>query len=161
MSQSTINDIRNDAYFIGTFDGIDRYVRFDLNAFAEMENAYGSMDAANEALSKGTMKDIRRILWLGLIHDQAVLDEVTGEPVRYNLTVYQVGKWLTPTNMKDVMKKLMDAINGSMPEDSEGTPNTNGQVVNFNATAAAGNEDPNVSKPLQDGTGPSTITPVQ
>lgn len=86
-----LEEIRNDSYYIGTFDNQKRYVRFDLNAFAEMEKIYGSMEAANEALSKGTMQDIRKILWLGLIHDQAVLDEITGEPIKYNLTVYQVG----------------------------------------------------------------------
>ena len=155
-----LEEIRNDSYYIGTFDCQQRYVRFDLNAFAEMEKIYGSMEAANEALSKGTMQDIRKILWLGLIHDQAVLDEVTGEPIKYNLTVYQVGKWLTPSNMKDVMQKLMDAINGSMPEDADGAPATDNKVINMNAANAAG-ADENLTQPPQDGTGHSTTTPVQ
>lgn len=153
-----LEDIRNDSYLIGNFGGKDRYVRFDLNAFAEMEKIYGSMDAANEALSKGSMQDIRKILWLGCIHDEAVIDEITGEPVKYNLSAYQVGQWLTPRNMKDVMKKLMDAINGSMPEDEEGTPDTEGKVVNLTAAKAAGEvSDPNVATPSPVGTGPSTI----
>lgn len=155
-----LEEIRNDSYYIGTFDCQQRYVRFDLNAFAEMEKIYGSMEAANEALSKGTMQDIRKILWLGLIHDQAILDEITGEPIKYKLTVYQVGKWLTPSNMKDVMQKLMDAINGSMPEDADGTPATDNKVINMNAANAAG-ADENLTQPPQDGTGHSTITPVQ
>ncbi|HCR73995.1 MAG TPA: hypothetical protein DIW26_06350 [Ruminococcus sp.] len=155
-----LEEIRNDSYYIGTFDCQQRYVRFDLNAFAEMEKIYGSMEAANEALSKGTMQDIRKILWLGLIHDQAVLDEVTGEPIKYNLTVYQVGKWLTPSNMKEVMQKLMDAINGSMPEDADGAPDTDNKVINMNAANAAG-ADENLTQPPQDGTGHSTTTPVQ
>ena len=155
-----LEEIRQDSYYIGEFDGQRRYVRFDLNAFAEMEKIYGSMDAANEALSRGTMQDIRKILWLGLIHDQAVLDEITGEPIKYNLTVYQVGKWLTPHNMKDVMKKLMSAINGAMPENDEGAPSSDGTVVNFNATQAAGAPE-NLNNPPQVGTGHSTITQAQ
>ena len=155
-----LEEIRNDSYYIGTFDCQQRYVRFDLNAFAEMEKIYGSMEAANEALSKGTMQDIRKILWLGLIHDQAVLDEVTGEPIKYNLTVYQVGKWLTPSNMKEVMQKLMDAINGSMPENADGAPDTDNKVINMNAANAAG-ADENLTQPPQDGIGHSTTTPVQ
>lgn len=155
-----VEEVRNDSYYIGTFDCQQRYVRFDLNAFAEMEKIYGSMEAANEALSRGTMQDIRKILWLGLIHDQAVLDEVTGEPIKYNLTVYQVGKWLTPSNMKEVMQKLMDAINGSLPEDAEGKPATDNKVINMNA-ANAGGATENLTQPPQVGTGHSTITQEQ
>ncbi len=155
-----VEEVRNDSYYIGTFDCQQRFVRFDLNAFAEMEKIYGSMEAANEALSRGTMQDIRKILWLGLIHDQAVLDEVTGEPIKYNLTVYQVGKWLTPSNMKEVMQKLMDAINGSLPEDAEGKPATDNKVINMNA-ANAGGATENLTQPPQVGTGHSTITPEQ
>lgn len=155
-----VEEVRNDSYYIGTFDCQQRYVRFDLNAFAEMEKIYGSMEAANEALSRGTMQDIRKILWLGLIHDQAVLDEITGEPIKYNLTVYQVGKWLTPSNMKEVMQKLMDAINGSLPEDAEGKPATDNKVINMNA-ANAGGATENLTQPPQVGTGHSTITPEQ
>lgn len=117
MSEN-LNSIRDGYYSIGVFDGKERFVRFDLNAFAEMERVYGSMDAANEALSKGSMTEIRRILWFGLIHDNAVLDEITGEPIKYTLTVYEVGKWLTPSNLQDVMNKLSAAINGAIPAET-------------------------------------------
>lgn len=124
-----LNSLRNGYYAIGVFPegndaegnplGVERYVRYDLNAFAEMERIYGDMEKANEALTKGSMTDVRRILWLGLIHDAAVLDEITGEPIRYTLTMYEVGKWLTPTNMREVMNKLNSAISGSVPHDDE------------------------------------------
>ncbi|MEG1543474.1 MAG: hypothetical protein RR382_02965 [Tannerellaceae bacterium] len=114
--------MRTGYYPIGKFpegeEGVERHVRYDLNAFAEMERIYGSMEAANEALTKGSMTDVRRILWLGLIHDQAVLDEITGEPIKYKLTIYEVGKWLTPANMKEVMEKLNTAISGSVPAEA-------------------------------------------
>jgi hypothetical protein len=130
-----LNDVRGGYYPIGTFpenaEGTERYVRYDLNAFAEMERIYGSMDAANEALTKGSMTDVRRILWLGLIHDQAVLDDITGEPISYKLSMYEVGKWLTPTNMKEVMEKLNVAISGSVPTDMQ-----NGAVAVSGVTPA-------------------------
>lgn len=116
-NNNNLNAVRPGFYHIGNYGGAERFVRYDLNAFAEMERLYGSMEAANEALTKGSMTDVRRILWLGLIHDQAVLDEITGEPIKYNLTVYEVGKWITPTNMKDIMNKLNSAIAGSVPEE--------------------------------------------
>lgn len=112
-------EVRGGYYSIGVFDGEERFVRFDLNAFAEMERIFGSMEAANEALSKGSMRDVRTVLWLGLIHDHAILDEMTGEPIKYNITQYEIGKWLTPQNMKEVMDKLSAAIQGSVPQDGE------------------------------------------
>lgn len=123
MSETNVNAIRPGYHFIGNFGGQARYVRYDLNAFAEMERMYGSMDAANAALTKGSMADVRRILWLGLIHDQAVLDEITGEPIKYNLTVYEVGQWITPANMKDIMQKLNAAISDSVPEEAQNAGN--------------------------------------
>lgn len=123
---SNLQEVRDGYYPIGVFGGQERFVRFDLNAFAEMERMYGSMEKANEALNKGSMQDVRRVLWLGLIHDQAVLDEITGEPIKYNLTVYEVGRWLTPQNMRDVMQKLNEAISGATPDgfkaEAESTP---------------------------------------
>lgn len=140
----TLEDMRpaEGAYCIGTFNGKKRYIKFDLNAFAEMERIYGDMDAANEALSKGSMNDIRKILWLGLLWDEAVLDEVTGEPIKYNITPYEVGSWLNTTNMKKVIGDLTDAINGSLPAQEDDTPAVT--PITQNALAAAGDEsDPN------------------
>lgn len=134
---STVNnsseEVRGGYYSIGTFDGKERFVRFDLNAFAEMERIFGTMDAANEALSKGSMRDVRTVLWLGLIHDQAILDEITGEPIRYSITQYEVGRWLTPSNMKEVMDKLSAAIQGSVPQ----SDSASGEVSMTPAQAAA------------------------
>ena len=144
MSENLI-DVRPGYYYIGNFGGQERFVRYDLNAFAEMERMYGSMEAANAALTKGSMNDVRRILWLGLIHDQAVLDEVTGEPIKYKLTVYEVGGWITPNNMKDIMNKLNEAINASVPDDAA-APGTQGSITPAQAHLQATNEvAPNVT----------------
>ncbi|MFI3171106.1 MAG: hypothetical protein R3Y58_01855 [Eubacteriales bacterium] len=118
---SKLQDIRSGYTSIGILGDEERFVRFDLNAFAEMERIYGNMDAANQALTKGSMVDVRRMLWLGLIHDQAILDEITGEPIKYKLTVYEVGKWLTPQNMQGIMTKLNGAISSATPESSNST----------------------------------------
>lgn len=133
--KSNLNDIRlnNGEFFIGNFEGKDRYIKFDLNAFAEMETIFGSMEAAQERIKKGSMKDIRTVLWLGLIWNETILDERTGEPVGYNLSQYQVGSWLNTMNMGDVMQKLNNAMVGSMPQ---------GNTTAMNQAAAATN-DPN------------------
>lgn len=133
--KSNLDQIRTapGSYSIGEFGGKQRYIRFDLNAFAEMETIFGSMEEAQERLKGGSMKDIRTVLWLGLIWDEVVLDEVTGEPIRYTISQYQVGSWLTTLNLEEVMKKLQDAISGSLPDNPEST--TSGEVMNEAAQA--------------------------
>lgn len=128
--KSNLDQIRTPAgaYYIGEFGGKSRFIRFDLNAFAEMETLFGSMEEAQERLKGGSMRDIRTVLWLGLIWDEAVIDEITGEPIKYNLTQYQVGSWLTTLNLEEVMKKLQDAISGSLPDAPKDV--TSGEAMN-------------------------------
>jgi hypothetical protein len=140
---SSLDQIRSavGAYHIGNFGGKERFIRFDLNAFAEMENKFGNMEAAQERLKAGSMKDIRTVLWLGLIWDEVVLDDLTGEPIRYTLSEYQVGSWLTTLNLEAVMSKLQDAISGSLPDNPENKPS--GEVMT------------NAVQPTQEGTLPN------
>ena len=129
------------AYYIGAFGGKDRYIRYDLNAFAEMEDLFGSMEAAQERLQGGSMKDIRTVLWLGLIWDEVVLDEVTGDPIKYTLSQYEVGSWLTTMNLQDIMDKLQSAISGSLP-DNDGSK-TSAETMNQAAAPVSGEDAKN------------------
>ena len=126
------------AYYIGAFGGKDRYIRYDLNAFAEMEDLFRSMEAAQERLQGGSMKDIRTVLWLGLIWDEVVLDEVTGDPIKYTLSQYEVGSWLTTMNLQEVMDKLQSAISGSLP-DNDGSK-TSAETMNQAAAPVSGED---------------------
>lgn len=104
--------------------GKERVLQFDMNAFAELETRYGSMDAAVKALSSGKVKDVRVSLWAGLIHEEAILDE-SGEPVGYNITPYQVGSWLTtPNEMNDAVIKIGIALGDSTPAADVVAPKT-------------------------------------
>lgn len=134
--KSNLDQIRTapGSYHIGNFGGKERYIRFDLNAFAEMETKFGNMEEAQERLKGGSMKDIRTVLWLGLIWDEVVLDDVTGEPIRYTLSEYQVGSWLTTLNLEEVMAKLQDAISGSLPDNPENK--SSGEVMTDTVQAA-------------------------
>lgn len=129
------------AYYIGAFGGKDRYIRYDLNAFAEMEDLFGSMEEAQERLQGGSMKDIRTVLWLGLIWDEVVLDEVTGDPIKYTLSQYEVGSWLTTMNLQDIMDKLQSAISGSLP-DNDGSK-TSAETMNQAAAPVSGEDAKN------------------
>jgi hypothetical protein len=91
-----------------------RTLRYDLNAFAELEEIYGSMDQAFAAMQSGSMKAARTLLWAGLLHE----DE--------NLTPRQVGALVTLDNMEPVMDAISDALLEAMPSgdasDSEEAP---------------------------------------
>lgn len=81
----------------------ERHLRFDLNAFAEIEEAYGSIDEAFKAMEKGSIKALRVLLWAGLVHE----DE--------SLTVKQVGSLIGLADLKDLSTKISELLKDSMP----------------------------------------------
>ena len=97
-----------------------RKLKFDLNAFIELEDLYGSIEDALKEMQEGKnkIKAIRAVLWAGLIHE----DE--------NLTPKQVGAMIDLSKLEEVTNALMEAIEGAMPskdsvqlqEASEGNP---------------------------------------
>lgn len=95
-----------------------RTLQFDMNAFAELEKRFGSIDKAMEHLAQGRITDIRTILWVGLIHEEvAEFDNDTGEPIKYNITPYQVGSWIkNPMMLQEVSEKLAKAMSDGMPD---------------------------------------------
>lgn len=142
--KSSLDLIRDKGYYyIGNFAGKERFIRFDLNAFAEMENKFGTMEEAQERLKNGSMKDIRTVLWLGLIWDEAIIDEVTGEPIRYKISEYQVGSWLTTMNLQEVMSKLQDAISGSLPDNPDQQASGAVMTANVQNAPTVGEASPN------------------
>jgi hypothetical protein len=82
-------------------------LRYDFNAWADMEEQYGSMEAAMDALTsaqdlKGKPATIIRFfLWVGLHQD---LPE---------LTLQDVGQLLSPGNMAKILEGIMEAVNQS------------------------------------------------
>lgn len=113
-----IKEIRNSQPTTMELGGKVRTLQFDMNAYAELEERYGSIEKAMNQLQKGGMKDIRVILWVGLIHEEAVLDEETGEPIKYNITPYQVGQMIKNTHMlKLASEKLAEAMSDGMTPD--------------------------------------------
>lgn len=81
-----------------------RHLKYDLNAFAELEEHFGTLDAAMEQMQKGSIKAFRIILWAGLIHE----DE--------NLTIKQVGAMIDLPTLYDLTKKIEEAMGDALPE---------------------------------------------
>lgn len=82
----------------------ERHLKFDLNAFAELEELYGDINTAFEAMQKRSIKAIRAMLWCGLIHEDK------------SLTLEQVGEMVHLGNMNEVMNAITQAISEAMPE---------------------------------------------
>lgn len=82
----------------------ERHIKFDLNAFAELEDIYGSLNAVFAALQSGSMKAARTLLWAGLLHE----DEA--------LTPPQVGSMVNLDNLESVVDILSDAMTTALPE---------------------------------------------
>jgi hypothetical protein len=90
----------------------ERTLLLDLNAFAELEEVYESVDDALDGLQKGKIKAVRAILWAGLVHE----DE--------ELTQKDVGKLIGFSNLQEISAKINEAFSIHMsdpePEDESG-----------------------------------------
>lgn len=114
---ANVADVKSKAVKITLMDGVERELRFTLNAMAELEERYGTVDAAMKALDTGSIKAIRCVIWAGLSHEDNALTE------------QQVGNLIDMQYMNTLSEKLAEAFNLSMPkaedENSDGVQNPN------------------------------------
>ena len=115
INMAQVKNIRNLPVQIELGDKT-RTIKYDLNAFAELELRFGSVQKAMDDLQSGSMKSVRIILWAGLIHEEAIVDEFSGEPTGYKITPYQVGGWVDPTRMQEISEKIGQAVSGGIPD---------------------------------------------
>lgn len=101
---SNLKSVKPRVQTITLKDGVERELRFTLNAMAALEDAYGSVEKAFEALENNSIKALRCVLWAGLIdHDPS-------------LTEQKVGSLIDLESIDTVMKTLTDSIDADMPE---------------------------------------------
>ena len=126
---SNLRDAKPRVKTITLNDGVEREICFTLNAMAELEERYGSVDAAFAALNTGSVKAVRCLLWAGMIDT----DE--------NLTEQQVGKLIDI----DCLNRIMDDLNAAMEEDMpiEATSTAAKPVPGSVVTATNGSAIPN------------------
>lgn len=99
---SDLQTLRNKAVTIN-LDGKDRTLIYDLNAFADLEEVYGDLNSMLTALQSGSIKAVRKFLYVGFLHD----DE--------NITEREVGKMFDMSNIEEVTKKLEEAMTKALP----------------------------------------------
>lgn len=105
---SNLHEVKPRVKTITLNDGVERELRFTLNAMAEMEDKYGSVDAAFAKLDEGSIKAARFILWAGLLHND-----------KEHLTEQQVGNLIDMESLQQIMKRMADAMTEDMPQSNE------------------------------------------
>ena len=111
---SNIADVKPKTIKIALSDGVQRTVRFTLNALAELEDRYGSVQTAFDKLEKeNSMKALRCILWAGFLHESP------------DLTEQEVG------NLIDIayMQELVGSLNSALEQDLAPEEESNGEQV--------------------------------
>lgn len=101
---ANLKDAKSKAVKITLTDGVERTIKFTLNAMAELEDRYGSVDEAFKQLDNNSIKAVRCILWAGLIHEDP------------DLTEQQVGNLIDIQYMQELMSSLGKAFDADMPE---------------------------------------------
>ncbi|GMA55498.1 hypothetical protein GCM10025857_68550 [Alicyclobacillus contaminans] len=85
----------------------ERTLKYDLNAFAEIEDRFGTLQKAFEELEKRKLKAVRAILWAGLLHEDP------------KLTEQQVGAMLSFADLASILPDVMKAIMAALPDVTE------------------------------------------
>lgn len=80
-----------------------RVIRFTMNALAEIEDNLGVPLSELENVTM-TIKNVRTILWAGLIHEDATL------------TAQEVGNMVDLSNFKEVQEKIAEAFAMAQPK---------------------------------------------
>ena len=109
---ANVKDVKPKAVKITLTDGVERTIKFTLNAMAELEDRYGSVEEAFKQLDNNSIKAVRCILWAGLIHEDP------------DLTEQQVGNLIDIQYMQELMASLGDAFDANMPEAEKLPENT-------------------------------------
>jgi hypothetical protein len=82
----------------------ERHFIFDLNAMEAIEEKYGSIDEALSAAGKQRMKDMKFLIYEGLLHE----DE--------SITLDQVGKMVNMLNLTETSHELLKGMGFSLPD---------------------------------------------
>lgn len=109
---SNLHEVKPRVKTITLNDGVERELRFTLNAMAEMEDKYGSVEAAFKKLDEGSIKAARFILWAGFQH--------IGDT---SLTEQKVGDLIDLGSLQTIMERMNEAMSEDMPQ-----PEDNGDV---------------------------------
>ena len=104
-----IENVKSKPTHITLKDGVERELSFTLNAMAEIEERYGSIEAAFKALENNSIKAIRLVLWAGLLVNE-------DKP----LTEQQVGALVDMQHLDTIVEQIGGAFVKDMPPQEAG-----------------------------------------
>lgn len=103
-----VKDVKSKSVPLILMDGKERHLRFTLNALAELEDKYGSVEAAfNKVEQDNSVAALRFVLWAGLSWEDDELTERT------------VGNLIDLNYMQEMIEKLGKALDSDMPVDPQ------------------------------------------
>ena len=101
---SDIKAVRPVKHTIDLGDGVEREICFTLNAMADLEDKFGSVEAAFEKMEQNNISAIRYLFW-------CLLNTNTTEEI----TEREVGNLIDMRNLNDLMDSVMDYMEEAMP----------------------------------------------
>ena len=113
---SNVADVKPKKRTVDLGDGVEREVVLSLNAMAELEDKYGSIDSAFEKIKQGSIATIRFLLWCVLVPE--------GDT---DLTEREIGRLIKLDNIQEIMSSVMDALEEQMPPSTD-SPNQETQA---------------------------------
>jgi hypothetical protein len=108
---ANVNKVKRPPIYI-TLDK-ERQLKYTLNSFALMEDRYNSVDDALKAMEGGSVKAVRFMLWVGLIHEDKTLTEE------------QVGDMIELSDIEDIAQKMNEVMTVDLPDKGAATNNPN------------------------------------
>ena len=106
LMMSNVKEIRRKPVYIN-LGGNDYQMKYTLNTFADMEELYGSVDEAIEAMEKGSIKAVRYMIFKGL------------EACNPDLTEVEVGAMIDITSLQSITEKMSEIMQVDMPTKEE------------------------------------------
>lgn len=147
---SNVKDVKVKKFPV-RLDGNDRTLVFDLNAFAEIEDAYGDIELAMQKMQAGSPKALRILLWAGLLHENE------------ELTLKEVGKMLDMAGIQDLTHILVQGLGAHTPSEADQLhmQNLEAQAASESAPKQVVQSSGEPGNAMTDGTGPTSTTSVQ
>lgn len=102
-----IRAIRPVKHTIDLGDGVEREIEFSLNAMADLEDKYGTVEAAFNKIQENNISAIRFLLWCLLNNGEQEISE------------REIGRMINLRNLDDLMTAVMDYMEEAMPEIQE------------------------------------------
>lgn len=106
MKKSNLNAVRS-ANAKLELGGVEYNIRYDLNAFAEIEDTHGSITELLAKMEKGSIKAIRAMVWAGL--------QCNG----HCPTEKEVGSLIGLNDIAKVTFAIQSALTAALPETNE------------------------------------------